>query len=91
MQVLLQDFGVFDATQLDELDQFFKEYGFAILRGLFDPDRLQAMTDECVAAQNQVIAGELPERYGNSILLDDGVDETIRFSNYVQYITEISD
>lgn len=90
-QVLLEDFGVFDATQLDELDQFFRTYGFGILRGMFDPETLEALTEECVAAQTQVIEGTLDERYGNSVLLDDGVDAAVRFSNYVQYITEISD
>ena len=38
-----------------------------------------------------MINGTLNERYGNSILLDDGVDESVRFTNYVQYITEVSD
>ncbi|MEL7041595.1 MAG: phytanoyl-CoA dioxygenase family protein [Pseudomonadota bacterium] len=89
--VLLEDFGVFHAGECDALDGFFQTYGFAILRGLYDDQTLDALTQECVAAQTQVIEGTLDPRYGNTVLLDDGVDAAVRFSNYVQYITEISD
>lgn len=84
------DIGVFRADQLDELDAFFQKHGFAILRGLYDPATLEAMTAECVDAQNAVIEGALDQRYGNSVLLDDAVDGETRFTNYVQYITEVS-
>ena len=53
------DIGVFRADQLDELDAFFQKHGFAILRGLYDPATLEAMTAECVDAQNAVIEGAL--------------------------------
>ncbi|MEM9938916.1 MAG: phytanoyl-CoA dioxygenase family protein [Pseudomonadota bacterium] len=88
---LESEIGVFQAHQLEELDAFFRDYGFAILRGLYAEADLQALTAECVEAQNQVIDGTLAERYGNSVLLDDGVDAAVRFTNYVQYITEISE
>ncbi|MEO1323219.1 MAG: phytanoyl-CoA dioxygenase family protein [Pseudomonadota bacterium] len=84
------EIGVFDRSQLAELDEFFRSYGFAILRGIFTDAELNTLTDECVTAQNQVIDGSLDGRYGNSVLLDDEVDEAVRFSNYVQYITELS-
>lgn len=84
------DVGVFRASQLDELDIFFKAHGFAILRGLYTPLELEALTNECVEAQNGVINDTLDARYGNLILLDDAVDGATRFTNYVQYITEIS-
>lgn len=88
---LQTEIGVFDRTQLDELDAFFRAYGFAILRGLFSVADLEKLTEECITAQEQVIDGSLDARYGNSVLLDDGVDEAVRFSNYVQYITELSE
>lgn len=84
------DIGVFQVDQLDDLDAFFSTHGFAILRGLYEPEALEALTEECVEAQTSVINGSLDARYGNSVLLDDGVDGATRFTNYVQYITEIS-
>ena len=84
------EIGVFRPDQLDALDGFFRDYGFAILRGLYSDAELSDLAVECVNAQNKVIDGSLEARYGNSILLDDGVDTATRFSNYVQYITELS-
>jgi len=88
---LLETYGVFSPAELDELDSFFREHGFAILRGLFDQATLDGLTEECVAAQDQVIAGTLDARYGNTVLLDDGIEAASRFSIYVQYLTEISE
>lgn len=90
MAVINTEIGVFGPDDLDGLDAFFRTYGFGILRGLYSEDQLNDITEECVAAQNQVIDGALTERYGNSILLDDDVDASVRFTNYVQYITEIA-
>ena len=83
--------GVFGVDACDALDVFFRTYGFAILRGLFSETSLNALTEDCVAAQNKVVDGTLDARYGNSILLDEGVDAAVRFTNYVQYITELSE
>lgn len=87
---LQTEFGVFEPNDLEGLNQFFSDYGFAILRGLYSETTLTALTEQCVEAQNQVIDGTLAARHGNSILLDDAVNEEVRFTNYVQYITEIS-
>lgn len=84
------DIGVFGAGNLDVLDRFFRDHGFAILRGLYRMEDLDVLTGECVAAQNGVIEGRLGARYGNSVLLDDVVDGEVAFTNYVQYITEVS-
>ena len=84
------DFGVFFPDQLDLLDTFFQENGFAILRGLYTEGALDEVTAECVDAQNSVIAGTLDPKYGNSVLLDDAVDGAVRFTNSVQYITQIA-
>ena len=85
------DVGVFHKDELDQLDAFFETYGFAILRGLYTDADLVKITEDCVTAQNHVIDGTLPARYGNSVLLDDAVDAETRFTNYVQYITELSE
>ncbi len=84
------DAGVFRQDQLEGLSEFFRARGFAILRGLYAPAELDAMTAQCVAAQKGVIAGTLDSKFGNSVLLDDEVDKEKRFTNYVQYITQIS-
>jgi len=84
------EIGVFEEGQIDSLKTFFTENGFAILRGLYSPSVIETIMTECVLAQNRVINEEIDPRYGNSVLLDDGVDEARRFTNYVQYITEIS-
>lgn len=82
--------GVFHADELGVLDAFFRENGFAILRGLYKPAELERLTAECVEAQTGVIEGTLDPRHGNSVLLDDAVNGEKRFANYVQYITEVS-
>ncbi|RIJ33015.1 phytanoyl-CoA dioxygenase family protein [Henriciella mobilis] len=84
------DIGVFHADELDALDAFFREHGFAILRRLYQPADLERLTNECVDAQTGVIEGKLDPRHGNSVLLDDAVNGEKRFANYVQYITEVS-
>ena len=82
------EIGVFAPDQLDGLDAFFRRHGFAILRGLYTEDELAAVTAECERAQAQVAAGQLAERHGNSILVDEAAGK--RFANYVQYVTEIA-
>ena len=51
---------------------------------------MELVAKECVDAQNRVVQGELASRYGNSVLLDDATSGKMRFTNYVQYITEVS-
>jgi len=84
------DTGVFGQDQLGDLDDFFREHGFAILRGLYSETDIEAITAQCVEAQKGVIAGTLDRKFGNSILLDDAVDSEKRFTNYVQYVTQIA-
>jgi hypothetical protein len=38
---------------------------------LFDDDFMNAMEFECVTAQRGVVSGELSERHGNTMLVDD--------------------
>lgn len=81
--------GVFTRSELDTAEAYFTDNGFAIVRGLFSPQELAAMTAECSATRAKLIAGELPEKHGNTILVEDGTD-TKRVANYVQYITQIA-
>ena len=87
--------GVFGPHELDELDEFFREHGFAILRGLLTDELLAELTAECTAAQSQVAAGELDERHGTTILVGaneggSGNTATETVVNYVTHVTEIA-
>ena len=80
----------FGAHRLDDLHTAYERDGFAILRGLWDDAALEAIEEACESVQRQLLAGALGERYGTSILVDDGGERSDRFTNYVQYTTELS-
>jgi len=83
--------GVFGPEQLDDLLGFFDAYGFAVLRGLFDEATMDAMELECVTAQHAVVTGEVDERHGTVMLVDDADgSKTSTFANYVLYVEELS-
>jgi len=83
--------GVFGIDDLDGLRAFFAEHGFAILRGLLDEPTVDVMELECVGAQHALVAGELAERHGTVMLVDDADGtKTSSFANYVLYIEELS-
>ena len=87
--------GAFTRDGLDELCAFFDAHGFAVLRGLWDEERLGAVEAECMAAQAALVAGTLAERHGNTVLIDDpgstgGPGGPVAFANYVQYVTEVA-
>jgi ectoine hydroxylase-related dioxygenase (phytanoyl-CoA dioxygenase family) len=86
---LLTDPGVFTVDRRDELVQHYRTYGFVVIRDLLGPELMARMEAECVAAQQQVVAGELPERYGSSVFLDDAA-KADKFANYVEYVNELS-
>jgi hypothetical protein len=81
----------FGPAHLDDARAFLAEWGFVTLRGLLGDAEVDAMEAECNAAQAGLIAGELPERYGTTELVDDSTGErTRRFANYVLHVTELS-
>jgi ectoine hydroxylase-related dioxygenase (phytanoyl-CoA dioxygenase family) len=83
--------GVFGLGDLDELDAFYREHGFAVLSGAIDPATLAAMETECVEAQERLTAGDLPAKYGTTTLIEgDAGEKATRFANYVIHITELS-
>jgi ectoine hydroxylase-related dioxygenase (phytanoyl-CoA dioxygenase family) len=86
---LLTDPGVFTADRGTELVEHYRRYGFTVIRDLFSPGLMGRMEAECVRAQEQVVAGELPERYGSTRFLDEAA-KAERFANYVEYVNELS-
>lgn len=83
---------MFGPDELDQLEDFFRAEGYAVLRGLWSDDAIDAMQAECADAQAQVVRGELDERHGTTELVDVGADvgAKARFANYVTFLTEIA-
>ena len=86
---LLTDPGVFTVDRRSELVEHYRTYGFVVIRDLLGEPLMSAMEAECVAAQQQVVAGELPARYGSTAFLDDAA-KAEKFANYVEYVNELS-
>lgn len=89
----LLDFGVFrvgpDLSGLAAAEDFYRQFGYVLLRDLLAPELIDRMEAECGEAQRQVLAGEVPERYGAAQYLDDQT-KIERFVNYVQQVQELS-
>ncbi len=86
---LLTDPGVFTSDRRDELLDHYRRYGFVVIRDLFPPELVDQLEIECISAQQRVVAGELPERYGSTVFLDDAAKAGM-FANYVEYVNELS-
>lgn len=83
--------GVFTLERLDELDQHFREHGYAVLRGVYDATLIDAMEAECVAAQAAVVAGSLDPKHGGTVFVDDPDGErAAAFANYVLFCEQVS-
>jgi ectoine hydroxylase-related dioxygenase (phytanoyl-CoA dioxygenase family) len=80
----------FGLDELDALDDFYREQGYVILRGLWDDARLDEIQAACDDLQARLLAGELAERYGTAILVDDEGERASTYVNYVTYVTELS-
>jgi hypothetical protein len=81
----------FGAQELDGLEAYYRANGFAVLSGSLSQAELGGLEDECVAAQERLVAGDLPERYGTTRLIEENAgDKAARFANYVVHITELS-
>ena len=93
---LAREVGVFtapDFTNSDgsDLDPFFAEHGFAIMRGLFTEPELEELEIELERQQHRLLAGELPTECGTVILDDpDAVIDGEPFAHYVCHLTEVS-
>jgi ectoine hydroxylase-related dioxygenase (phytanoyl-CoA dioxygenase family) len=87
--LLFADKGVFAADDVDQLEAFYLRYGFAIVRGLLSDIVLEELTQECTAAQQDVLTGKLADRYGSTVFLDEAA-KAEQFVNYVEYVNEVS-
>jgi ectoine hydroxylase-related dioxygenase (phytanoyl-CoA dioxygenase family) len=88
---LAREVGVFRMPDFDDLDAFFAEHGFAIMRGLYSETELQELEIELERQQHRLLAGELPEQCGTVILDDpDAVIDGQVFAHYVCHVTEVS-
>jgi ectoine hydroxylase-related dioxygenase (phytanoyl-CoA dioxygenase family) len=93
MLASLAEFGVFqvedDLTGLDAAEDFYRRFGYVLLRDVLGAELTDRMEVECAEAQRQVLAGEVPERYGAAQYLDDE-GKIEHFVNYVQQVQELS-
>jgi hypothetical protein len=88
---IVTDPGVFGPDDADGLETFYREHGFAILRGALDVPTLAALESECVDAQTRLVAGDLDVRHGTTVLIEaDAGAKAESFANYVLHITELS-
>ncbi|OAA26202.1 Phytanoyl-CoA dioxygenase (PhyH) [Frankia sp. EI5c] len=74
---------------LDEIEAFYRQHGFVILRGLLGEAAVARLERECQTAQTGVLTGDLPARYGSTQYLDDAA-KAERFVNYVEHIEELA-
>ncbi len=82
---------VFGPDDLDGLEAFYFEHGFGVLAGLLDETTVDVLEEECVAAQNRLISGDLDARFGTVQLVENQAGDKARhFANYVVHITELS-
>ena len=85
------DVGVFTPDETGEFDAFYREYGFACVRGLLDDAAVDAMIAEGESAQAKVLTHALPDRFGRPRFLELGHESKVdTFVNYVQFFTEIA-
>lgn len=88
---LTGEVGVFSVGEEPAFDAFYREYGFATLRGALDEELLRSVEQECAAAQAGLLDGTIDDRYGTvRFLEEDGSAKAETFANYVQFITELS-
>src|SRR4051794_34771115 len=83
--------GLYGPDQTVPASEWFTEYGFVILRGLYADADLDALQAELLELQRRLVAGELPEGCGTVILDDpDAVIDGEPFAHYVCEITPVS-
>ena len=83
--------GVFEPDQLDRLEAFVAEHGFATLRGVFDDTGLSRAEAELADAQRLVADGTLDVRHGSVALEEpDATIDGRPFAHYVYFATQAS-
>jgi ectoine hydroxylase-related dioxygenase (phytanoyl-CoA dioxygenase family) len=97
------DLGVHTPAELPAAAEFYRRWGFVVLRDLLPAALLERIEAECVLAQRGVLSGALAGRHGSTKYLDaaretaaDGVGgvgghgEAERFVNYVEHVEELA-
>ncbi len=83
--------GVFGPDQLDRLEAFFAEHGYATLRGVFDDTDLLDTERELTELQRRLAEGTLDGHHGSVTLDEPGATiEGRPFAHYVYFATEAS-
>lgn len=83
--------GVFGPDELDRLEAFFADHGYATLRGVYEQADLLDAEAELVDAQHRVAAGRLDPRHGSVALDEPGAEIDGRpFAHYAYFATQVS-
>jgi hypothetical protein len=86
--------GVHTPEELPEALEFYRRWGFVVLRDLVPARLLELVEQECVLAQRGVLSGVLAGRHGSTKYLDAEIgDEGGRaegFVNYVEHVEELA-
>jgi ectoine hydroxylase-related dioxygenase (phytanoyl-CoA dioxygenase family) len=91
MSARVVDDGVFDLDAATDAYAYFRERGYATLRGCYDDAAIALVEAACIEQQERLLAGELPEQCGTVILDDpDAMIDGEVFAHYVCHITEVS-
>lgn len=88
---LLEPIPALSPDDLDGVEAFYREHGFALVRGLYDDGLLQDLDHECAEAQARLVDRDLDARHGTDILDDPEARVSGEaFAHYVCYITDLS-
>jgi Phytanoyl-CoA dioxygenase (PhyH) len=88
---LADEVAVFTGPDFADIEPFFAEHGFAIVRGLYTEPELRELEAELEHQQARLLAGELPAVCGTVILDDpDALIDGEAFAHYVCHVTEVS-
>jgi ectoine hydroxylase-related dioxygenase (phytanoyl-CoA dioxygenase family) len=80
---------VFTPDDVGGIAWFYGMNGYAVIRGLLSDAETDRMEAECSYAQERVVRGDLPERYGSTVFLDEAA-KAEKFANYVEFVNELS-
>lgn len=83
--------GVFSSDRLDEMQSFFVDQGFAILRGLWSQSEIDQFERDCVSIQEGVMTGTLPDRYGKRDEMNLGGLHSSVAPSHLYHVTELSE
>jgi hypothetical protein len=83
------DLGVHPPDELPAAAEFYRRWGFVVLRDLIPAELLETIEAECVLAQRGVLSGGLSARHGSTKYLD-SEEKAEAFVNYVERVEELA-